>query len=298
MSEPRYVVPGQTLFITRNVHHRVFRLRPGRETNQIIQYSLAYAAKKTGVEVHAISVMSNHLHLFASDPLGRFPEFLREFHRMAAKALNAAHGEEENLWAAEPTNVQVVVDGEAMVDRIAYIVANPVAEGLVKSPEQWPGFLAWNPVVIPVKRPEVYFDPAGVCPEEIELRIVRPSGPGWTEAVWRELLGKAIAARVGQAWDKMARARRKFAGPAAVLAESVRTQARSWRERRGPIPRIAAMGRESWRVADLVRRTFLAAYRDALKRWCGGDREVVFPRGTWWMVRHHGAAVEPEPAGV
>jgi hypothetical protein len=38
-------------------------------------------------------------------------------------------------------------------------------------------------------------------------------------------------------------------------------------------------------------REFRAAYDAALEKWCAGVRDAVFPAGTWWMVRHHGAAV-------
>ena len=79
--------------------------------------------------------MSNHLHLLASDPRGLLPEFTREFHRLAAKALNASQGQFENLWAAEKTNVLPVADDAAVVDRLAYIVASPGAAGLVPKPE-------------------------------------------------------------------------------------------------------------------------------------------------------------------
>jgi hypothetical protein len=43
-------------------------------------------------------------------------------------------------------------------------------------------------------------------------------------------------------------------------------------------------------VAEL--RAFRRAYRNALEQWRAGLRSVVFPRGTWWMCRAHGAIVQ------
>jgi hypothetical protein len=55
--------------------------------------------------------MSNHHHLVVTDPRGVLPEFLRELHRLTAKAINASQGQWENLWAAEPCNaVRLVTD--------------------------------------------------------------------------------------------------------------------------------------------------------------------------------------------
>jgi len=37
-------------------------------------------------------------------------------------------------------------------------------------------------------------------------------------------------------------------------------------------------------------KTFREAYRSAWERWSAGDRTVMFPAGTWWVVVHAGAA--------
>jgi hypothetical protein len=43
-------------------------------------------------------VMSNHHHMVVSDPNGVLPDFLREFHRTMAKAINASQGQ----WSGSP----------------------------------------------------------------------------------------------------------------------------------------------------------------------------------------------------
>ena len=111
MAHPRRVVPGETYLITRRCYQRTFRLRPCAETNSIFLYCLAFAAQRTGVVLHAVCVMSNHHHLVVTDTCAVLPEFLRELHRLTAKAINAAQGQWENLWAAEPCNaVRLVTD--------------------------------------------------------------------------------------------------------------------------------------------------------------------------------------------
>ena len=60
-------------------------------------------------------------------------------------------------------------------------------------------------------------------------------------------------------------------------------------------PHIAAgRGETTARKAAIARlRKFRADYREAMDRWVGGDREVLFPSGTYWMRVNHGAAVAP-----
>jgi hypothetical protein len=67
--------------------------------------------------------------------------------------------------------------------------------------------------------------------------------------------------------------------------------AKSYEERRSLSPTIAAgRGQTEARVAAIERlRRFRDDYAEAKARWCAGDRDVVFPAGTYWMVVHHGA---------
>jgi hypothetical protein len=38
---------------------------------------------------------------------------------------------------------------------------------------------------------------------------------------------------------------------------------------------------------------FRADHREAKVRWIAGERDVVFPAGTYWMRVHHAARVAP-----
>jgi len=291
MAEPRYVVPGQTYLLTRRCLLRTFRLRPGPLTNDIVLYCLAFAAWKTGVQVHAVCVMSNHVHALVTDPAGRLPDFLREFHRSVAKALNAAQGQWENLWSTEKSHALPLADDYAMIHRIAYIVTNPVKDGLVRRPEDWPGVLLWKPCEMPVRRPKVYFAEDGECPDEIVLRIVRPPRPLWPDEEWNRELERAIGLWVRIAHAKLAKEGRSFVGRDAVLSSSFLRQARSHERKREPIPKVAATEPLAKRILEFIRKKFLVEYREALREWRAKARDVVFPHGTWWMARHHAAAV-------
>ncbi len=75
-----------------------FRLRPDPVVRQILQYSLAYTADKHGIDLHEFVIMFNHDHIEKTDPLGKRPGFLRDFHSLVGRAVNAHFGDKESLW--------------------------------------------------------------------------------------------------------------------------------------------------------------------------------------------------------
>jgi hypothetical protein len=160
--------------------------------------------------------MSNHHHLVITDPRGLLPDFLRELHRLTAKAINASQGQWENLWAAEPCNVVRLVADRDVDEKIAYVAVNPVAAGLVKHPQDWPGFLAWGSRAFRTMRPIAYFSEEGTCPPELTLVLDPPvsrdgaEGEERSPKEWRERLKGLIAAGVATVHRSMAAEGRDF----------------------------------------------------------------------------------------
>lgn len=266
----------------------MFRLRPSKRTNEILLYCLALAARKTGVEIHSVVVMSNHHHMVVTDVMGVVPDFLQEFHLAVSKVLNASQGQWGSLWDGKRAHRAPLVEDEDVLREMAYSIANPVAAGLVERPSEWPGVLLWGERRVVVRRPDDYFDPSGNMPEELELVITKPRV---RMAGWERRLEAEVAALVTKAHRAMKASGRKFLGKARVLATSILAMATSTEEKRGLVPRVAAI-RQEVRI-EVLRwyRRFQGAYRVALEAWRGGNREAVFPAGTWWMRVHHGARV-------
>lgn len=279
--------------ITRRASHRTFRLRPYALTNQVALYCLGWAAQKCGVLVHAVVVMSNHVHLVLTDPRGCLPDFLREFHRSVAKALNTSQGQRENLWSAEPTNVVLLPTLDDAVAKVAYTAANPVAAALVECPDQWPGVVLWKPGTIVVKRPKVYFASEGSAPESVELTTCALPGVGNDE--WIERCRAAIEEKVARARADVAKAGMRFLGAVAVMKKSFLQRAKSYEAKRAINPVFAARDVFARQAGMKVLRQFRRAYADALAAWRDGDRSSAFPFGTWWMRVHHRAQVLPAP---
>ena len=77
-----------------------------------------------------------------------------------------------------------------------------------------------------------------------------------------------------------------------MLGASFMARATSYEVKWGIVPRIAALRQEVRLTALRTLRRFQCAYAAARDAWQLGDRRVVFPIGTCWMVVHHHALVD------
>jgi putative transposase len=84
MTQPRFVVPGATVMVTRRTLRRHHLFRPDPTIRQLYLYTLAVCARKYDVLVHAVTLMSTHEHLVVTDTQGQLPDFLRRLHRLVA----------------------------------------------------------------------------------------------------------------------------------------------------------------------------------------------------------------------
>lgn len=287
MSFPRPVIPGATSMITRRCTQRQYLLAPSNVVAEVFLYCLAVAAARTGVLVHALTVMSNHYHLIATDPDGRLPEFYSWLHEFVAKALNAHYGRWENFWASEPTSCVRLVNPEDVLDKIVYTLTNPVSAGLVSSGDQWPGLRLFTPGPRRIKRPAGFFRANGPLPDEVELNIVSPPIAAPNEQAALTMIKNAVEVRETAIRTELRQSGRRFLGVAGVRAQRHDDSPRTVEPRRELSPRVAC--KSTWHRIEILRRSkdFVRAYRAALARWRASIRDVVFPIGTWLMAKRH-----------
>ena len=254
-------------------------------------YCLAVAAMLFGVLIHKFSVMSNHYHIVLTDVHGRLPEFMAWLNKHVAKAVNRHLGRRENLFDNGKYSAVILVDAAAVRDKMGYVLANPVAAGLVEKARQWPG--CWSHpnridgAAYVIERPDVFFRKDGPMPEEVTLQLTAPPcfGDMPTQDL-RQMIKDDLAEREDKIRAEMANKGRRFLGVRAIRAQSPFGSPKT-REPRGRInPRIAC--RDKWKRIERIRQrqAFLSQYRHALALWREGNTDVVFPAGTYWM-RHH-----------
>lgn len=291
MTAPRRVLLGSLYLVTRRCLERRFLMRPSRETNEILLYCLAVAARKHGIQVHAYCFLSNHHHLVVSDPRGNLPAFAQYMDSLIARALNSVLGRWEWFWAPGSFSGVTLESREDVLEKMAYTLANPAMAGLVRRGEEWPGVRS-TPEQIGagkrmVKRPERFFRKEGPMPEEVELEVVCPPGFESVEELRREL-ARRVKELEDEAARRLAEEGRTFAGERKVMAQKPNARPAPEEPRRELNPRVAA--RDKWkRIEALLRlKAFLSDYREAWSRYARGVRSTVFPAGTYWMKVAHG----------
>jgi len=175
------------------------------------------------------------------------------------------------------------------------VIANPVAAGLVSSPEEWPGLIStsfeqkWE-----VKRPEYYFGKASELPEVATLEMSRP--PILEDVSSEKIQGMiddAVRNKVEMKKRQMREKGEEFAGVDAILNTPSSKKATSEEPLGATIPRVGAKNKTLRIKLIKIAREWVRSYREALKSWIGGLRETVFPAGTFAMQRQFQVTVCP-----
>jgi REP element-mobilizing transposase RayT len=287
MTAPRQVLPGTTWLVTRRCSEQRCFLRPAPIVNEIFLFVLALAARRYGVEVHAFCVMSNHYHLLVTDRRARLPAFVQYLDGLVARAVNAALGRWEGFWASGTSFSGVSNASRTDVARkVAYVLANPVAAGLVRDGLEWPGLRSamgqLGTATLDAARPARFFRPKGSTPASVSLELTVP--PGFASAEeFRGAVARELRRLERKARRKLAAKGRRFLGRAKVLEQDPSERPLGFEPRRNLHPRIAAAD-PAERIDAIARlQRFVREYRVALARLRAGVRDVVFPAGTYRM---------------
>jgi REP element-mobilizing transposase RayT len=280
------VIAGRTYLISRRCTQRQYLLRPDPRVEQIYLYCLGEAAERFGVTLHAWIAMSNHQHLVIRDNRGNFPDFLAHLHKMIAKALNAHWGRWENFWATEQPNAVYLVESADRLDKLVYLLANPVIDHLVERVADWPGASSLRLTLTngtrTVRRPRGFFRDDGPMPDEVTLRAQRPAGFEALEAKeWRDRISSELRKAEQAAAAQRGQNKTRVLGRKNVLRASHTDRPSTVEPRRGLRPCVACQSVERRKHELGVLMSFRRAYRQARVRWIAGHRRVVFPCGTF-----------------
>lgn len=298
MSAPRQYLLESVYLLTRCTLLRQFTLRPDKEVERIWLYSLAFYAKRYGIELCGLALMSTHEHLLAIDRHGNMEMFLRDFHRTVTKALQAHLGVDGPVWEDKPTSVVQLRTMQAFVEEAGYVVAQPVEAEAVEYSHQWPGLLTlasqMGSQVFTVERPPVYFSQRNKqWSQWISLSLRLPSFEGYSDEEVRALIATEAERLEHEARRRVREAGRKFWGAKRVSTVSRSTRSTKPKKRgdRNPTFAVGRNNAEALAEAALEVKEFRRRYREALRQWQGGNRAVEFPPGTVAMRRVHKACV-------
>jgi len=322
MTAPRSVVPGRLCFVTARAVCRMFRFVPVAEVVRVFEYLFAVAAARYRMDVHEVLCMSNHFHVLMTDVDGVLPDFMGYFNSLLARSLNAMRGTSGSVFEKEYSVVEVT-DDEKAVEHAMYTLANPCSANLVRRSKQWPGFSTLRMKygdTRAIERPRIGLwkrearvenrrrkkkrDPKrgwrrgkpSVLPDVIEFELVRP--PICRALGDRELRAE-ILARLDARELELIEERRdrgtEVLGVARVLAQPWYGFPGRPEDLFGTSPGVS--GKSKWaRIEALQRRAdFVLAHGVARTRFLAGERDVVWPFGTWLMRVRLGLPCENAP---
>ena len=288
--------------VERRTERRVHLFRPDALMNQVFLYCLAYAVEETGMRLMAATLMSNHYHAIVHDPSGNIAVFTERFHGLLTKATQALRGWQGSVFdGGKPSYVELLTVN-AIVDRTAYVLANPTAAGLVRYSKDWPGVRTRISEIgaertTAVARPTgAFFAEEGTMPESVSFRceMLEPLLERSDLDSARARIADAVETKEQEARIRIEAEGRSFKGVERVLKSSPYARATSFEERHTLNPRYA--GDKEAREAAIERdRDFVERYAIARERWLGGDRDVVWPAGTDAMRRRHRVPCAPPP---
>lgn len=280
---------------------RFFLLRPDPDSTiaRIVIYCLALAAAQFGLLVHAVCVMSTHYHVVVTDVRGVLPRFLHRFNRLLALAVQCHRGWGEEVFNKSQTSRVELCSVEAILDRMAYVLANPVAAGAVYTGDDWPGLRTRARDIgnrtLRADKPAVYFH----APCWAASASVKVTWPAQVLEVMSAEEARSCLIALVEEHEKKPRTERKKRGEKILGARRctrvpIDTRATAY-EVWGALNPTFATGRDRALYDEMVmrRRAFRADHRASFERWQAGDHSVLFPAYTWKMRHIHGAGVRP-----
>ena len=298
----RPIYEDDTVFVTRRCHRREYLLTPNDEVRNLLGYLAAVLSQERNIDLYNIVAEPNHYHADLKDNDANLPEFTRDFHSFSARALNRLFNDEGPIWSGSQQTSHVrLEDSEALFNKMLYSLLNPVKDGLVENVEDYPGLnVSWPDEPITFTRPDVWFNPKAKkkdgsqrWPDEATLPPKRPPFlEDLSDEKLRELFESERAAR-----EKALRAEHEGGY---VGAKKLKTRKRHDRPVRDKppskvSPTVAAKSKTKRIGRLLLDRAFRRDHDDARKALAAGEKDVVFPYGTYKMRVIYGVKVAPPP---
>ena len=223
--------------------------------------------------------MSNHLHLCVLDTTGQLSRFMQVFLSRLAKDLNSLDGLHGAVFESRFSAIPVV-DVDAFVQRIAYVVTNPVAAGLVGRWQDWTGIIGWagqfEPVTVrQIRETRHRRRLTGIVPKGMARARSSERAATLRMGTWEGLNQAAIRAAIDERQRQLRKDVRTVVGMRAVLTRS--PLHRPNRSKRSPAPRCFATCLKAKRSFFRAWTDFLNAFRMASEAFRAGNVDAVFP---------------------
>lgn len=286
----RHFEPETIYFLTSRTTQSRLLMTPSPKVNELIGGILARAVRQCGVEVFAYVFTSNHFHAMVRAPSAiAMSKFMQRLQSNIAVKVGRLVGWRGRFFARR-YSAEPIVDEQAHIERLVYILSHGVKEGLVSAVTQWPGLSCaqalleggavslqrwrnwtrrWKMEVDEGIRTDRFSE---ACPSEPETLTLTPL-PCWSDLSPAER-GR-LAAQLVSDIDATARKEDLVPGPGTIAAQDPHGRPRHTKH--SARPKAHASTKELWIAAVHRYRAVVAAFRQASRQWLTGRFDVEFP---------------------
>ena len=292
----RFIPEGGALVevTCRTVQSR-FLLRPSPELNDIIVGILGRAQRIYEVVVIAAAFASNHYHLavWVTDAK-QLADFMRDVNSNLALEVQRLTGWKHGIWARRYQAILISDEAGAQVERLKYIIAHGVKEGLVARVLDWPGVHCAAALLEGLSLEGTWFNRTAEYGARQRGKSFHVRDFAQTETLrfeplpcWAHLTPEQYRAKIAELIAEIeaeAAADRAQTGCPALGVKAILRQKptdQPVKTKASPAPLFHAFSRKVRKELYEAYGWFVAAFREAADKLKDGDRTARFPTGSF-----------------
>ena len=294
----RYVnsSPSPTLvFVTCRTIQGRYLFRPGPDFNDRFLGILGRVQRRYQPKLCGLCVLSNHMHLLliVEDAL-QLSRFMRDLKSKLAREVNRLTGWRGTVFDRRYESAVVTDEEGAQIERLLYILSNGCKEGLVERPQDWPGVHCANALIDGEPLTGHWFDrsreyAARNQRQDFDRLLYATEEPVEFSPIpcWAHLPPEVYRARIKALVDSViteAALARSSTGRPVEGVESILSrdpQSRPTKLAHSPAPLVHAATKAARKAFYQMYSWFVAAFRSAAETLKQGDREALFPAGSF-----------------
>jgi REP element-mobilizing transposase RayT len=289
----RYVPPGHPVEITQRTFQGRFLLKPSPEMNRVVKGVLGRAVRKYRMVLHAFTFLSNHYHLIITPRDAHHQAaFLCYLNGNLAREIRHLCDWPQRIWGRRYSSIPITRQRRAQIERLRYVLAQGVKEGLVAKALDWPGASGLAQMLDPTAEiVGIWYDRSKAYRMRLAGLEVRPED--WTVEERIQLTPLPVLSRlslnrqialVRRLVFEIEREAKLARGEGVLGAEAITAQHphdAPQTLKRSLTPLVHAGSLAAWRAFKETYRAFVAAYCVARNRLRAGAKDVVFPEGSF-----------------
>ena len=288
MTKPVEVYPGDTLMLTRKITEDWFLLKPTPEVIALVGYMLVYWADRFDVELLAVIILGNHLHVLYRHRTGCGPQFCQMAEHWIARIQNRRLDRTGyHFFAPGPCRPKRSMTPRDVENDADYVVCNATLHGLTAGAYAWPGLLFGPEQAgeqLPFYRPPE-LDRSDVFPAQLVYEVPAPFHLRHlpVEEVHKKFRKRRKAIEAQEARRRKGR----FLGVERAL--TVPKFSRPKNPKRSEFhPFFGSCDPSALAAAGASRAIFIKSHQARLERFRAGDHTSDWPPGTYKMRRTYG----------